>query len=112
MIAATIQHQDAIIFLPKTNKARKRRYLHASRRRDMTLADWVFSVCDDACNLRCLECGGELSQCGEQGTDGEPTLDCIACRMRDTLRHKDDKICELGRSLKRFLEPGGVCTMR
>ncbi len=29
---------------------------------------------------RCHVCNGELSQCGELDTDGEPTLDCLLCQ--------------------------------
>lgn len=109
-MTTTQKHGDAIIFLPKTNKARKRRYLHASRRRSMSLADWIYSVCDEACQLRCIECGGELSQCGEAGTDGEPTLDCKACMMKCDLQIKDARLREMEIRLNAFKAQEVACS--
>jgi hypothetical protein len=34
---------------------------------------------------RCPDCNGELSQCGEPDPDGEPLLDCVACRLRERI---------------------------
>jgi hypothetical protein len=34
---------------------------------------------------RCEVCNGELSQCGVQGIDGEPSLDCLVCKLREQL---------------------------
>jgi transcription elongation factor Elf1 len=34
---------------------------------------------------RCEVCNNELSQCGVQGVDGEPSLDCLVCKLREQL---------------------------
>ena len=34
---------------------------------------------------RCEVCNSELSQCGVQGLDGEPSLDCLVCTLREQL---------------------------
>lgn len=34
---------------------------------------------------RCEVCNSELSQCGVQGLDGEPSLDCLVCKLREEL---------------------------
>jgi hypothetical protein len=34
---------------------------------------------------RCEDCNSELSQCGPQGLDGEPSMDCLVCKLREQL---------------------------
>ena len=46
-------------------------------------------------NERCEVCNSELSQCGAQGIDGEPSLDCLVCKLREQLaaERKHSKFC-------------------
>ena len=34
-------------------------------------------------NNRCETCNNELSQCGPPNVDGEPTEDCLVCKLRE-----------------------------
>ncbi len=49
---------------------------------------------------RCEICNSELSQCGMQGVDGEPSLDCLVCTLRDQLAAERDKVQTLVGALK------------
>ena len=40
---------------------------------------------------RCEVCNSELSQCGAQGIDGEPSLDCLVCKLREQLADEREK---------------------
>ena len=35
---------------------------------------------------RCFACNSELSPYGPPNEDGEPSMDCLVCRLRDNLR--------------------------
>lgn len=35
--------------------------------------------------MRCENCNSELSQCGFEGVDGEPSWDCQLCKARDKI---------------------------
>lgn len=48
----------------------------------------------------CEECNTPLSQCGPEGVDGIPTMDCIACKLRDIIAEKDKRIAELEKSFQ------------
>jgi hypothetical protein len=40
---------------------------------------------------RCEVCNTELSQCGVQGVDGEPSMDCLVCKLREQLAAEREK---------------------
>jgi len=48
----------------------------------------------------CEECNTPLSQCGEQGIDGIPTMDCIACKLRNIIAEKDKEIEDLKKAFQ------------
>lgn len=40
----------------------------------------------------CEECHFPLSQCGPQGVDGEPSLDCKGCQLRERIDELEEKL--------------------
>jgi hypothetical protein len=49
---------------------------------------------------RCEVCNTELSQCGPQGVDGEPSLDCLVCKLREQLTAEIEKSTRFEESWK------------
>ena len=46
-------------------------------------------------DIRCDDCGGELSQCGSIGEDGEPELDCRVCQLVNEVERLKQEIEQL-----------------
>lgn len=44
---------------------------------------------------RCDVCNHELSQCGPQGLDGEPTLDCLVCSLGERLKEAREELAAM-----------------
>ena len=54
------------------------RMLNHARTLERALAESERKQCE-----RCVACNAELSQCGPLDTDGEPSLDCKECQLRE-----------------------------
>ncbi len=55
---------------------------------------------------RCEDCNAELSQCGPQDEDGEPTLDCKVCDLWEKLKDERKRITALEAALRPFAKAG------
>lgn len=51
---------------------------------------------------RCQECNNELSQCGPQSVDGEPSLDCLVCNLRNNITQLTAQLEEARRDRERL----------
>jgi len=62
----------------------------------------------------CEVCNTPLSQCGPPGSDGLPTMDCIACKLRETISVYDKRLTLLEALLERVphdhTRPGDSCS--
>ncbi len=61
---------------------------------------------------RCEICNSELSQCGVQGVDGEPSLDCLVCKLRRQLDAEREKVQTLVDALKLLADDGPLVDYR
>ena len=43
----------------------------------------------------CETCNRPLTLCGQPNPDGEPSLDCHACLLREKIAEKDKRIAEM-----------------
>jgi hypothetical protein len=67
----------------------KRQMLNAARARQLKLDAWAYEVALEASggpeDSQCVVCGGRLSPCGAPDADGDPTMDCIVCQLREKI---------------------------